>query len=114
MYLTIFKRLLDIIWATVALIILSLLLLGLVVAIKIDSRGPVFFVQKRVTKGKEHFSIYKFRTMRIDTPSDTPTHLLDNPGQWITRVGKFMRRASLDELPQLINIIRGLRYYMCP
>ena len=107
MYIAVFKRLLDIIWATIALIILFPLLLGLVVAIKIDSRGPVFFVQKRVTKDKEHFSIYKFRTMQINTPSDTPTHLLDNPDQWITQVGKFMRRASLDELPQLINIIRG-------
>ncbi|MBF4695145.1 sugar transferase [Fusibacter ferrireducens] len=106
MYLKI-KRLIDIILSTVGLILLSPVFLILIVAIKIDSKGPVFFKQKRVGIHKSHFNIFKFRTMRIDTPKDTPTHLLENPDQWITKVGKFLRRSSLDELPQIINIFRG-------
>lgn len=89
------------------LVVLSPLLLVLVIAIKVDSRGPVLFKQKRVGKGKQHFYIYKFRTMRIDTPKEMPTHLLENPDQFITRTGKFLRKTSLDELPQLLNIIKG-------
>ena len=72
-----------------------------------DSKGPILFKQKRVGKNKKHFNIYKFRTMRIDTPKDTPTHLLENPEQWITKMGKFLRKTSLDELPQIINIFKG-------
>ena len=106
MYLKI-KRSIDFIMALVGLIVLSPLFLLLVVAIKIDSPGPVLFKQKRVGIHKIHFNILKFRTMRIDTPKDTPTHLLENPDQWITRVGRFLRRTSLDELPQIINILRG-------
>ncbi|PRY82682.1 sugar transferase [Alkalibacterium olivapovliticus] len=101
------KRLIDIILSTGALVILSPLLLILVLAIKLDSKGPVLFKQKRVGMNKAHFYILKFRTMRIDTPNDTPTHLLENPDQWITRVGKFLRKTSLDELPQIINIFKG-------
>ncbi|WP_010251214.1 sugar transferase [Acetivibrio cellulolyticus] len=101
------KRITDVIIASIGIIVLSPLLLILAIAIKIDSSGPVFFKQKRVGIHKTHFNILKFRTMRIDTPQDTPTHLLENPEQWITRVGKFLRRTSLDELPQIFNIVAG-------
>jgi len=101
------KRLMDIIVSLLGLIILSPFFLILIISIKIDSRGPVLFKQKRIGIHKSHFNILKFRTMRIDTPKDTPTHLLDNPDQWITKVGKFLRRTSLDELPQIINIFKG-------
>lgn len=101
------KRLIDIILSFLALIILSPVFLILIIAIKVDSKGPVLFKQKRVGIHKSHFNILKFRTMRIDTPSDMPTHLLENPDQWITGVGKFLRKTSLDELPQIINILKG-------
>ena len=101
------KRLIDIILSTLGLIILSPVFSVLIIAIKVDSPGPVLFKQKRVGIHKSHFHILKFRTMRIDTPKDTPTHLLENPDQWITKVGKFLRRTSLDELPQIINIFKG-------
>lgn len=102
-----FKRFIDIVLSLLGLIILFPVLLILSVAIKLDSKGPVLFKQKRVGKGKTHFNMLKFRTMRIDTPKDMPTHLLDNPDQWITRVGKFLRKTSLDELPQIWNIFIG-------
>ena len=101
------KRLIDIILSGLGLIILSPVFLVLILAIKVDSPGPVLFKQKRVGIHKSHFHILKFRTMRIDTPKDTPTHLLENPNQWITKVGKFLRKTSLDELPQLINVLKG-------
>lgn len=101
------KRLIDILLSLVGLIILSPILAILILAIKLDSKGPVFFKQKRVGIHKSHFYILKFRTMRIDTPKDTPTHQLENPDQWITKVGKFLRKSSLDELPQIINILKG-------
>lgn len=101
------KRLIDIILSTLGLIILAPVFLVLISAIKFDSPGPVLFKQKRVGIHKSHFYILKFRTMRIDTPSDMPTHLLENPDQWITRVGKFLRKTSLDELPQIWNIFVG-------
>lgn len=101
------KRLIDIILSLLGLIILSPVFLILIIAIKLDSKGPVLFKQKRIGIHKSHFYILKFRTMRIDTPKDTPTHLLENPDQWITKVGKFLRRTSLDELPQIINIFKG-------
>lgn len=101
------KRLLDIVLSFLALIILSPVFFILVIAIKIDSRGPVLFKQKRVGIHKSYFNILKFRTMRIDTPKDCPTHLLENPDQWITKVGKFLRKTSLDELPQIWNIFVG-------
>lgn len=101
------KRFIDIVLSGLGLIILSPVLLILIFAIKLDSPGPVFFKQKRVGIHKSHFNILKFRTMRIDTPKDTPTHLLENPEQWITRVGMFLRKTSLDELPQIWNIFVG-------
>ena len=91
----------------VGILALGWLLVLLSVAIKLDSPGPVLFRQKRVGLGKSHFYILKFRTMRIDTPRDMPTHLLANPEQYITRVGRFLRKTSLDELPQLFNILLG-------
>ena len=97
----------DRILALLGLIILSPLFLVLMLAIRLDSRGSIFFRQKRVGIHKKHFMILKFRTMRIDTPKDTPTHLLANPQQYITRVGRFLRKTSLDELPQIINILKG-------
>lgn len=101
------KKIIDRVLALIGLVVLSPVLLVLVLAVKLDSRGPVFFRQKRVGIHKHHFQILKFRTMRIDTPKDTPTHLLENPEQYITRLGRFMRKTSLDELPQIINILKG-------
>lgn len=101
------KNFLDRLLAAIGLIVLSPVFLILVVAIKLDSKGPVLFKQKRVGIHKTYFYILKFRTMRIDTPKDTPTHLLQNPDQYITKVGKFLRRTSLDELPQILNILKG-------
>ena len=107
MYRKFFKRFMDIVLSGLGILVLSPVLLVLVIAIKLDSPGPVLFRQKRVGLHKIHFSILKFRTMRIDTPKDTPTHLLENPQQWITRVGGFLRKTSLDELPQIFNIFFG-------
>ena len=102
-----FKRICDFIFALVVIIILSPLFAIIVLLIKIDSKGPILFKQKRIGKNNRYFNILKFRTMHIDTPKDTPTHLLKIPEQWITRVGKLLRRTSIDELPQIINILRG-------
>jgi len=101
------KRLLDFISSLLGLIILSPFFVLIILLIKLDSKGPVFFKQKRIGIHKSHFYILKFRTMRIDTPKDTPTHLLENPEQWITKFGRFLRKTSLDELPQIINILKG-------
>ena len=101
------KRVLDFFFSLLGLIILSPLFLILVIWIKCDSRGPVLFKQKRVGINKSHFQILKFRTMRIDTPKDMPTHLLQNPEQYITKAGRFLRKTSLDELPQIFNILKG-------
>lgn len=101
------KRSFDFICSLLALIVLSPLFLILIIAIKIDSKGPVLFKQKRVGIHKTHFNILKFRTMRIDTPKDIPTHQLKNPEQYITRVGMYLRKTSLDELPQIWNIFVG-------
>ncbi|VTS27357.1 glycosyl-1-phosphate-transferase [Streptococcus pseudoporcinus] len=103
----IIKRLLAIIISGLAIILLSPLLLGIACAIKLDSKGPVLFKQKRVGKDKSYFMIYKFRSMYSDTPADMPTHLLKDPNAMITRVGGFLRKTSLDELPQLFNIFKG-------
>nr|WP_205943912.1 sugar transferase [Enterococcus gallinarum] len=89
------------------IIILSPIFLILCLAIKVDSKGPIIFKQKRVGRDKSHFNIYKFRTMKVDTPKEMPTHLLENPDFFITKVGKFLRKTSLDELPQLFNILKG-------
>ena len=107
MYQNVIKRLLAIVLSLLGLVCLGWLLILLCIAIKLDSPGPVLFKQKRVGQGKRHFYILKFRTMRIDTPKDMPTHLLANPEQYITRVGRFLRKTSLDELPQLFNILLG-------
>lgn len=107
MYNKFFKRVIDFFMSTVGIIVLALPMLIIALAIKIDSKGPVFFKQKRVGKNKEHFNILKFRTMRIDTPHDAPTHELQDPKKWITKVGGFLRKTSLDELPQLFNIWLG-------
>ncbi len=107
MYKSFIKRFLDIFLSGLGIVILALPMLILVLAIKLDSPGPVLFKQKRVGIHKSHFKILKFRTMRIDTPKDTPTHLLENPEQWITKVGAFLRKTSLDELPQIFNIFWG-------
>ena len=101
------KRLMDIVLSGVILIPLSLVYLILAIAIKIDDPGPVFFRQKRVGLHKTHFEIMKFRTMKMETPKDTPTHLLKNPEQYITWVGGFLRKYSLDELPQILQIFTG-------
>ena len=107
MYKHFFKRFIDIVLSFTGICVLLLPMLILAIIIKIDSRGPVFFKQKRVGKNKKHFGILKFRTMRIDTPHDAPTHELSDPKKWITRVGGFLRKTSLDELPQLFNIFVG-------
>lgn len=101
------KRAIDLCLSVVGLIVLSPVFLILVIAIKLDSKGPVLFKQKRVGIHKRYFNILKFRTMKIDTPKDMPTHMLKNPDQYITKVGKFLRKTSLDELPQIINIVKG-------
>ena len=107
MYEHIFKRLIDIVLSGIGIIFLGIPMLVIAVAIKIDSPGPVLFSQKRVGIHKTHFNILKFRSMRIDTPHDAPTHELSDPKKWITKVGGFLRKTSLDELPQLFNIFSG-------
>lgn len=101
------KRVLDFTLSLMGILVLSPIYLILMLAIKLDSPGPILFKQKRVGIHKTHFNILKFRTMKIDTPKDMPTHLLTNPEQYITKVGKFLRKTSLDELPQIINILKG-------
>lgn len=101
------KRFIDFVLSLLGLVILAPIFIILILAIKLDSKGPVLFKQKRVGIYKTHFAILKFRTMKIDTPKDTPTHLLGDPDQYITRMGKFLRKTSLDELPQIWNIFIG-------
>jgi len=103
----IIKRVLGFVLSLIGIIVLSPVLLILSIVIKLDSKGPVLFKQKRVGIHQKHFMIYKFRTMRTDTPKDMPTHLLQNPESFITKVGKFLRKTSLDELPQIFNILKG-------
>ena len=107
MYLKFGKRLLDLILSGCAIVVLSPVYLLIAIAIKLDDPGPVFFRQKRVGIHKTHFEILKFRTMKCCTPKDVPTHLLENPEQYITRVGKILRKTSLDELPQIFQIFTG-------
>ena len=107
MYLKFGKRLLDLILSGCAIVVLSPLYLLIAITIKLDDPGPVFFRQKRVGIHKTHFEILKFRTMKCSTPKDVPTHLLENPEQYITRVGKVLRKTSLDELPQIFQIFTG-------
>ena len=107
MYNKVVKRLIDLVLSGVGILVLSPVYLILAAAIVIDDPGPVFFRQKRVGLHKSHFMIMKFRTMKMETPRDVPTHLLQNPEQYITRMGKFLRKTSLDELPQLFQIFTG-------
>ncbi len=101
------KRFLDILLSACGILVLSPVYLLVALAIKIDDPGPVFFRQKRVGLNKSHFHILKFRTMKMETPKDVPTHLLENPQQYITRVGRILRKTSLDELPQIFQIFTG-------
>ncbi|MFA1013828.1 sugar transferase [Dubosiella newyorkensis] len=107
MYQKYFKRGIDLFLSFCGIVVLSPLLLILAVIIKCTSKGPVLFKQKRIGKNDTHFMIYKFRTMYTDTPKDMPTHLLENPDAFITPIGHFLRKTSLDELPQLFNILKG-------
>ena len=111
MYKKYWKRLIDFILSSVGIVILTPVWIVLAIAIKVDDPGPLFFKQKRIGKDKngkiQYFQIYKYRSMKMNTPHDTPTHLLENPSQYITRVGAFLRKASLDELPQIFNIWKG-------
>jgi O-antigen biosynthesis protein WbqP len=101
------KRILDLLLAAAGAVILSPILLLAALAIRLDSPGPVMFRQKRVGKHKTYFEILKFRTMRTDCPKDVPTHLMKDPSRWLTRTGRFLRRTSIDELPQIFNILKG-------
>lgn len=107
MYIKYYKRIIDFVLSLIAIVLLLWLFFLLMLFIKLTSKGPVFFRQKRIGKNKSEFYILKFRTMRIDTPSDMPTHLLENPEKYITVMGKILRKTSLDELPQLFNIVKG-------
>ena len=107
MYKKFLKRFIDIVLSLCGLIVLALPMIIVAIAIKADSKGPVLFKQKRVGINKTYFNIFKFRTMYTETPADAPTHELENPERWITKVGKILRKTSLDELPQLFNILRG-------
>lgn len=107
MYRHFFKRVLDLFLSFIGIIILLLPMAIIALAIKCDSKGPVFFRQKRIGIHKRNFTILKFRTMRTDTPHDAPTHELSDPKKWITKVGGFLRKTSLDELPQIFNIFAG-------
>lgn len=107
MYKAFFKRLLDIVLSLCGIIVLLPVFIIIAVAIVIDDPGAIFFRQKRVGKNKKLFKILKFRSMKMSTPHDMPTHMLENPEQYITKVGKFLRKTSLDELPQILNIFVG-------
>ncbi|MDD6319869.1 MAG: sugar transferase [Oscillospiraceae bacterium] len=107
MYKSCFKRILDLILSLAACVVLAIPMAVIAIWIKLDSPGPVFFKQRRVGAHKEHFNILKFRTMRGDTPHDVPTHLLKDADSYITKSGAFLRRTSLDELPQIYNIVAG-------
>ncbi|MDY2812571.1 MAG: sugar transferase [Dorea sp.] len=103
------KNIIDRILGGIGLVVLSPVYLGIILAIKAEDgiKAPVFFSQKRIGIHKTYFQLYKFRSMKVDTPHDQPTHLLENPEQYITKVGHFLRKTSLDELPQLWNIVKG-------
>ena len=107
MYKSFLKRVSDIMMSFIAIVVLLLPMAFIALAIKIDSKGPVFFKQKRIGKNKKTFYILKFRTMRTDAPKDAPTHTLENPDMWITKFGAFLRKTSIDELPQIFNIFVG-------
>lgn len=106
-YEVVIKRIIDILLSGIGIIILSPVFFVIVVAILVDDPGPVLFTQKRVGRNKTFFKLHKFRSMKMSTPHDVPTHMLDNPEQYITRVGRFLRKSSLDELPQIFDIFVG-------
>ncbi len=114
MYQKFLKRFLDVLFSGLMLIVLLPVLALVALLIKLDSKGPVIFKQKRVGKDKKHFHIYKFRTMRTDTPSDVPTNDLRGANSYITKLGGFLRKTSLDELPQLVNILKGEMSFIGP
>jgi len=114
MYRHFIKRLLDFLLALIALLILSIPMLLIALIVKLSSKGPVFFWQKRVGLHKKNFRMPKFRSMYTETPSDMPTHMLEDPAKWITPVGKFLRKTSLDELPQLLVILTGKMSFIGP
>ena len=113
-YTRFFKPLLDRVLAMLLLVPLSPILLVLALLIKCTSRGPVFFKQRRIGRHRSEFEIYKFRSMYVDPPKDTPTHLLTNATSHITPVGRFLRKSSLDELPQIFNILNGTMSFIGP
>lgn len=101
------KRLIDIVGSVIVLVFFSPLMLLIAIMIKIESPGPVLFRQRRIGKGKKEFIILKFRSMKNDAPNEVPTHLFDKPNVYITKIGKFIRKTSIDELPQFINVLKG-------
>lgn len=109
-----FKALMDILIGILLFLIMTPLFLVLGIMIKLESKGPVFFKQKRIGRFDKEFTIYKFRTMRMETPKNIPTHKLENPEQWITKIGHILRKTSLDELPQVINILKGEMSFIGP
>lgn len=107
MYIKFFKRLIDIVLSFIGLIVLAIPMFIVAIAIRIEDSGSVIFKQKRVGQHKKHFNLYKFRSMKMNTPHDMPTHMLANPEQYILKIGKLIRKTSIDELPQLWNIFKG-------
>ncbi len=107
MYNNVVKRLIDIVLSGIGLIVLAIPMAIVALMIKKEDPGPALFVQKRVGKNKKHFNLYKFRSMKMDTPHDMPTHMLENPEQYILKIGAFIRKTSIDELPQMWNIFKG-------
>lgn len=114
MYENIVKRFLDIVLSGLALIVLAIPMLIIALLIKLDDPGPAMFTQRRIGRGLVLFDLHKYRSMRTSTPHDMPTHLLENPEQYITRTGKWLRKSSADELPQLLDILRGHMSFVGP
>lgn len=107
MYTHFFKRLIDIVLSFIGIIVLGIPMLIMAVVIKHEDPGPALFKQKRIGKNKKYFMLLKFRSMKMSTPHDVPTHQLENPEQYLLKCGKTLRKLSLDELPQLFNILKG-------
>ena len=114
MYKRLIKRGMDVLFSAVAILVLALPMLIIAAAVRLDGAGPVLFRQSRVGKDGKPFTILKFRTMRIDAPSETPALLMENAKEWTTGVGGFLRKTSLDELPQLFNILAGQMSFVGP
>lgn len=107
MYIRIFKRIIDVVLSGIGLLVLAIPMGVIAILIKIEDPGPALFKQKRIGEGKKYFFLYKFRSMKMDTPHDIPTHMLENPEQYILKIGSFIRKTSIDELPQMWNILKG-------